>query len=444
MQLRIFNFNKLIGDEKSDRRFIFEQTSGSFAIRIFYKVVNTIMAILLARILTVEEYGIYTLAFTWAFMVTTPALIGVGRLAARELANLHILEEWQYIRGFLEWSFRTSILTLLLSTGIFIAGVFLFISDENLKNAFLVAALLIPAFGLVRLLKASTEGVKVIALGRIPDSVIQPVIYILAILLIHFYVPIKIHPVGALLLYALSTYVISIVGALWILFRSIPTQVWLQKGKKKINEWRSRAAPFLLISILNVADVRLATILLGFWSSRSDVALFNVASRGTDVISFVLFAFGAPITRVGLQAFLDKQPAKLQRVITRSVWLMLLIALPVAICFIFFGKPILSIFGKEYIAAYGALIILTVGELVSVLSGNLGELLSASGFEWPVSRLIAISLGVNLLLGYLLIPRYFLLGAAIGETTSLAIRNIGFLILAKRKLNIQIPFLVRW
>lgn len=434
-------FNNLLGVEDSDRQFILKQAGGVFLIRAFYKGINFLIAVLLTRYLTIWEYGTYTLAFSWAYLLSVPALFGIDRLATRELAHLQIKEKWPLLRGFLLWSFRNSILLLIAGSLIFIAGTTLFVQDQALRNGLWMASLLIPAFGLVRILQNSAEGLKVIAIGRIPDMIIQPIAFVFIVILIQKLVSAWLNTNSVLFLYAVTTYVFSIGLGAMILFQSIPKQVLQAVKDVNITDWKARAAPFLFINILSVTDTRLATLMLGFWASKPDVALYTIATRGTDVISFILAAFAPPVVRIGLQAYLNNRPAKLQRVVSRSVWLMLLISMPIAVFFIVWGKTFLMFFGPQYVAAYPALIILSMGEIVNVLSGNLGQLLAASGYERYVSRTIGISLGINATVGILLIPQWGLLGAAVSEATSLIFRNVTFLFLAKRKMNIQIPFL---
>jgi O-antigen/teichoic acid export membrane protein len=434
----------MLGAGDSDRNFIVKETGGIFFVLVFYKGINFLSTILLARFLAVGEYGTYVIAFGWATLISVFALLGMDSLAVRELAHLQINEKWPLLRGFLIWAFRNLFIILATVVPVFIFGVAFFVKDQTLQNSLWMATLLIPAFGLTKLLQGSATGLKVLTASRVPDMVLQPLAFIFVLLFVQLLFPDSLKAVSALLFYAVTTLILSIgIGAI-ILLRAIPDQAKKTFAIFDSGAWWGRSFRFMFISILYITDTKIATLLLGFWASKPQAALYNVAARGTDVISFILFAFAPSVTRIGLQAYLNHQPDKLQRVVTRSVRIMLFISVPIAVLLIVWGRSFLLIFGDPYVVAYPAIVILSIGEIVNVLSGNLGQLLSVAGFEGDVSKTMAISLGINIVIGYLLIPRFGLLGAAIGEAVSLSFRNVLWLILARRKMNIQYPFLARW
>lgn len=435
---------RLLGAEDSDRRFILKQAGGIYFLRMLNQGLNFIITYLLAHYLSLEEYGKYNLAFAWAATVSILALLGIARLAVSELSRLHIQQRWGYLRGFLEWSFRSAAVALFVAMLIFDAGVMLFVHDEALRGILWMGSLLIPARGFIRLLQSSAEGLKVIARGRVPDMVTQPFVFISSMLLMHVLLPSYLTAVTAIFYYAITSYLISVGGGIRILLQAIPAQVRHVTNKAYDTIWKKRAPSFLFISTLNTVDGRLGVLLLGFWATGSDIALYKVSDRLVVLISLIMIAFAPPVVRIGLQAYLKHQPRKLQRVVTRSVWLMLVFAFPIATALIVWGKFFLHFFGEVYVSAYPAVVILSLAQIVNVLSGNLGQLLANAGFEKFVSLTITVSLLTNIILGFWFIPLFGFMGAAIARATSLAYRNIMLLLLAKKQMNIRPPVLSRF
>jgi O-antigen/teichoic acid export membrane protein len=85
---------------------------------------------------------------------------------------------------------------------------------------------------------------------------------------------------------------------------------------------------------------------------------------------------------------------------------------------------VIPIFGADYTAGAKVTIILSAAMLVATACGGVDAVLLMSGRSWLSLGNAAITLGVNVGLDLLLIPKYGILGAAIGHATSLALRNL--------------------
>jgi O-antigen/teichoic acid export membrane protein len=85
---------------------------------------------------------------------------------------------------------------------------------------------------------------------------------------------------------------------------------------------------------------------------------------------------------------------------------------------------VIPVFGADYAAGSKVTIILSAAMLVATACGGVDAVLLMSGRSWLSLGNAAVTLTVNLTLDLLLIPKYGILGAAIGHATSLALRNI--------------------
>lgn len=97
----------------------------------------------------------------------------------------------------------------------------------------------------------------------------------------------------------------------------------------------------------------------------------------------------------------------------------------------------LAVFGPEFSASYLPMIILAVGQLLNVASGPVGTILSMSRQERFVGIGMSVSVICNILLNYLLIPRYGINGAAIATAVSVGIWNLLMVVFAKRILGVN-------
>lgn len=85
---------------------------------------------------------------------------------------------------------------------------------------------------------------------------------------------------------------------------------------------------------------------------------------------------------------------------------------------------VIPVFGADYSAGAQVTVILSAAMLVATACGGVDAVLLMSGRSWLSLGNAVITLVVNLSLDLLLIPKYGILGAAIGHATSLALRNV--------------------
>jgi O-antigen/teichoic acid export membrane protein len=444
-----FNFiqkkiRALVGNPDSNSAFVAREGGGLLIIRIAYKGLNFLTAVLLARILHLTEYGEYTYVMSWAAVLAIPALLGIDRFGAREIAKYQIKENWGGLREFLSWAFRSVLAAASLSALALIAVTALIYADDpGMRLAFWLSGGLLICTALVRLLQASSEGLKVISLGRIPDMLIQPAMLVTILLGTYWLAPSLLSAPYAVGMYALTTLIFSIGIGSVILWRRLPRRALVSAPKTDHPNWLKMAVPFILISAIFVADTRASTLLLGALMPKSQVAIFDTLTRGTDLITFIVTAIGVPLGRVALQFYLQNNKERLQRALTRGTWTIVALAAPIALGLIVFGKWYLLLFGEEYLAGYNALIILACGEFFAIGSGIVGILMTMTGYEKITARTLVAALTLNLTLGVILIPHIGILGAAIAEASSTAFRNIVLAIFAWKKLGVNATIFAR-
>ena len=113
-------------------------------------------------------------------------------------------------------------------------------------------------------------------------------------------------------------------------------------------------------------------------------------------------------------------------------------AFPVAVLFWFYGKEIVNlVFGSEFREAYTPLVILSLGQLVSAFAGSVGFILNMTGHERDTAVGVTIAAAVNIVLNWLLIPRYQAVGAAWATGVSLAVWNVLLIHAVYRRTGLQ-------
>ena len=96
-------------DEKpfSLRKHLIQGAFGSLFLRVFQTAIGLLLAIVLARVLGVEGYGIYAFCMTVVNLITVPAMLGGQTFLIREVASYRTKGELNYLLGLLKhirWS----------------------------------------------------------------------------------------------------------------------------------------------------------------------------------------------------------------------------------------------------------------------------------------------------------------------------------------------------
>ena len=81
-------------------------------------------------------------------------------------------------------------------------------------------------------------------------------------------------------------------------------------------------------------------------------------------------------------------------------------------------------FGKEYLSGQKSLLILMIGQFFSSMAGSVGYILQMTGRQSIFQNIILISTFINIILNFILIPRYGLIGAAFASMVSIILWNL--------------------
>lgn len=166
---------------------------------------------------------------------------------------------------------------------------------------------------------------------------------------------------------------------------------------------------FILLSKIDI-------IMLGKLVGDKAVAVYDTVVLLAFVVTLPFVAL-VKASEVVMQALVrdEKEQQRYKLNLKLSIHLSMAVVLFILIA----PKDILHIFGVEYIVGYRALMIMAVGYLLLCLLGTPIELLNMNG-RGKISAVILIAtVGLNILLNIILIPRYGLEGAAIATMVSL-------------------------
>jgi len=238
----------------------------------------------------------------------------------------------------------------------------------------------------------------------------------------------------------LAAIVTFIVGT-YLLKKFLPKRVRKTTPIYLGRTWIYIALPFFVISGLQAANSHIAILVLGFYVDAAEIGVFSVALRIAGLLSFFLLSANAILAPNIAILYNKNEHEQLQKMVTKSARIILLLSFPVTLILIIFGDFILSIFGKEFVAGYKILIILSIGQLFNAAMGSVGLLLTMTRHEHDMLWGVLIGFVINATLNMFLIPLYGAIGAAISTTIYTLLWNVIIAILVFKRIDI-IPSII--
>jgi O-antigen/teichoic acid export membrane protein len=98
---------------------------------------------------------------------------------------------------------------------------------------------------------------------------------------------------------------------------------------------------------------------------------------------------------------------------------------------------LLSLFGPGFASGFPLMVVLACGLLARAAVGPAERVLSMIGQQRTCAAIYATAFATNLLLCFLLIPRFGLMGAAVATATAIMVESTMLFVLTKRRLGLH-------
>jgi len=409
-------------------------TGGTVALNLAAVALNFLVVLLLSRLLGANGYGAYAAAFAWATVLCAVADLGLTPLVVRSVTVYETTQSWGLLRGLLRRANQAVLLASVATAGAgaVAAGMIYRDSPEVLYPVW-VSLGLVPLIALTTLSRAAMQGLRRVVLGRIPETVEYLVFLVLAASVGHLYGGFSATWAAFLLVCAgLAAFGLGV----FFLRRSLPAPVRTADPVYDSRVWLRSGTPLVLLSLVLAAGGQLGTILLSVLATPADAGVFNVASRATTLISFIMLAASYPLMPAVARLHVTADAEAMQRIVVRAARGVLVVAVPTALVLFLFGSTVLSLFGSGFEGGETAIRIMAIGEVVTVLTGYGGVVLVMTGHEREFTRSVVFGTVANLAFAAVLIPAYGINGAAVATATGVAATNVWVTWLAWQRLRV--------
>jgi O-antigen/teichoic acid export membrane protein len=369
-------------------------------------------------------YGIYAYATTFTSLSVVLARFGTGK------SLLRFIPAYEDNPPYRNHLVGLAYLTALLGSVLFgIALYFLapVISGVTLDNPLFVVvlrifALVLPFNTVIKLTNAVFRGLKQLEYQVVLADIVHPVTQIGVV------------TIGLLLGYSLLGVVASLaVGAILVclvavslLYARTPLRPDLgppQTGTG-VREFYSYSVPLTLKDVGSILYKRIDILMVGFFLAEASVGIYRIAVLVSGVLVLPLNAFNQLFPPVASQLYTDGDVTELQSVYETVTRWTLTVAIPPTLVAVLYSPELLAVFGSEFSEGGLVLTLFAVSQLTNCAVGPSGYLLMMTDHQYLTMTNQWLLGALNVVLNYVFIMEFGLIGAALATAGVLSFINI--------------------
>lgn len=394
---------------------LFKKAGATFFFKILGLGLGFLFQIILTNKTTPKIYGQYTMFLTYINLIGVYCLLGMDRSLIKEIPLLKRAKGEKYLRYF----FKISIFIF----SLIFMGSFIFHKKEEFLY-FLLLGIFIKI--LTGLLDGYLQGK-----GKILKVTFLQVIFNNFMKIGIFYVLGEYTFTGIMIAY----FTAEIFGLL-LRIKSLRVKlnnhlILTKREKRKILRYGIVIA---LISGIGILNQNVDKLFLNNYLGVASVGVYKVNQNYVGLIGIFISPFIAFWPMIS-KLYHQNKMSEIENIFSNIVKIMVVFCIPTFIFIQSNAGDLLSLFGKEY-SQYGTvLIILSLGAIFDSLSGPIGSVLTMTKYQNMTLINTLICMCINILLNFILIAKYGILGVAISTTVSIIINNTISIIANKILLN---------
>lgn len=250
------------------------------------------------------------------------------------------------------------------------------------------------------------------------------------------------HREGTLLLVNIISWVLGSIFCLlscwFIVTRGLSRDVRRQVIPIRRRVIFRESLPLLLMSSSLFLLSQMDTIMLAYLSNTGEVGNYAVAVKISMVVALPLIAINALVGSKVSSIYLSEGLYALQKFGMQATGLMFLSALPLFLVVFILREYLSGLFGANSIE--NSIFLLSMGHLFNAFIGPVGYMLSLTDHAKIYRNILGCGLIINVLLNYILIPKYGASGAAFATFTSVIFWNClaAYFVKSRMKISLDI------
>lgn len=407
------------------------------------KVVGAALAfgvnVLLARLMGVEDYGIYVYAYTWATMAALFGRMGVDNALMRFIPEYIEAEEWPKARGVLEFGLLVLVAgcTVVALSG----SILVWLLKDQMPSSQPVTLWLglaaVPVLGLVHYAKGTLQAFKRVVRAFSPDLIAKHALIAIGAGMI-FGVNDGSMTAPQAMVVTLGAVIMALFVGGAFLNDVLPRRIIEVSGRKENSRlWLGAMVPMMLIAGMNILLRRTDLVMVGSLMGPESAGVYGAASRVSELSNFGLQAIhsiGAPLIA---ELYHSQEHRDLQELTTWAARGALAFSVTVGLGLLIGGRWVLGLFGEGFEAGFGTMMVLVGGQVVSSFAGIVGFVMMMTGHQQEQAKMLGVAVVVNIVMNVLLVPIWGLVGAAVATATAMVLWNGAMVLYTNKAMDID-------
>ena len=413
-----------------------------FIISIIAAFLGYLVRLILAKNLTVEQFGLFYAVFAFIALLSLIKTFGYDRALIKFIPEFSHEKRGDKIKSSIIY---VSIIQLITNTIIillvYLLANYLSIHFFKAEEASLILKLLAIGFfidSFVVIIKFCFQGFKKMVLFSVLDLIRMLSLVVITLIGINMGLGLLSPAVAYLLAPLILLFIFGFIFVKKVFPEIFKVNLILDiKLFKKISKY----SLFIMLTrsgvlVLGHTDSLMLTYFLGI----SAVGLYNVALPTSKILIYFPLAIGSILLPVTSELWVKRKRLILREGMESLYKYSMIIILPLALIMVSFTDLILLVlFGKEYVPASLALKILSIGAIFITLHQINANFFSGIGKPQIHSKIIYSAVLFNLAGNLILIPLLGIVGAAITTSVSYLLMMVVGLTKIKRFIKISLP-----
>jgi len=413
-----------MSSEKQDSNKVTAGTSLGLAGALMGAILQLASGMILVRLISTTEYGLYNLAVVFISTAATISTLGFSsgspQLIARYISNKDYSRVWSII--------LSTIIIIILCGGVLSLLVFVF--SDRLSLLFDKAELthVLWPFTLVLWANAIVIGLISIFTGLATtwprvlfNELLNRSTRILGLMLVGF---MGWGLMGVVWVTVVSTVIVTLLFCIYA-WKKIPALVPAAKASWSGKELIFFSFPLFGNTVIALLMVSAGTLLLGYLNTAEQVAQYGVSMTLGRLLEMPLAALAFIYLPIATKLHNGEGISEVKELYLSSTKWIMLVSLSGFLCFQLEAEFIIGLlFGEAYQSSANVLRILSIGYFMHVAFGPNGVTLLALGARKAIFYSSGIAALINISLGLLLMKEYGAIGAAIAIAVALTVSNL--------------------
>ncbi len=397
---------KLKGNMESSR--VAKNTTFLTAALVFQKMLTFLYYIFLARLIGPADVGKFVFAMSFTTMFTILVDLGLSQVLTREIAR-----EKEKTGKYLANVLSIKVIFSVLAAALVVILINLLNYPPLTKQMVYLATIVMVVDSFQLVFYAVFRGFQNLKYESIGMSSGQILIFATGLIGLKLGAPLHILVI-AVLIGSLFQFLWSLI----LIGKKLKIKIGFSLEKSVLKYLLAIATPFAFYGVFVKIYSYLDTVLLSKLAGDAYVGWYGIAYKATFALQFIPAAFAAAIFPA-MSAYFVADKEKLARVFERSMFYLMVIAIPVSIGLATLADRIIpQLYGQNFTGSVLPLQILISGLLFIFLNYPVGNLLNACNRQKTNTVIMGITTAVSVILNIILIPKYQAVGAAITSLSS--------------------------